>query len=148
MRFTHYLDKPLPIDKIEGLCKLLRKETYAYQVISSAVKDKKVQSTMLALAEESNQYANELYSEVLVPAGMTEKTENSEENEALDPAVMDNKDALGHFCNTTEMKLVKAYREVLNESFFNKELRKKINDQLNGTLCNFMRLKIYKNSKY
>ena len=139
--FNFYKGSPSIIEKIKRLCNLLWKGTKEYERLYEGIADKELRNTILTLAQESNQYAFELHSQLLTLGGTLERLE-ADEIENIKPVVFNNEDELLTFCSTSEKQMVSAYREVLNESFLNEGLRKMISYQLNGILCSFMQLKL------
>ena len=129
------------LEKINNICRLLWQGKKEYEQVASATKDKDLQCTMLSLAQESNQYAHELSSQVRTLGGVpeTEKINEPEVREELKNLDDDNK--VLTFCKMNEKKMISAYREILNESFLYEGLRKMIRYQLNEMLCIFMQIK-------
>ena len=140
--FNIHKSSPSHIEKINSLCTLLKKGTKEYEKLSGSITNKEIRNTVLTLAQESNQYACELYSQVLTLGGTPQKTHAVEPESDIDCTIADNENKLLSFCSTAEKKMVSAYHEVLNESFLNEGLRKMIRYQLNGILCSFMQLKL------
>ena len=139
--FNLYKAPPFLLEKINNICKLLWQGKKEYEQVATAAKDKDLQCTMLSLAQESNQYANELSSQVRTLGGVPEieKINEPEVREEI-KSLSDDKEILT-FCNKNEKKMIGAYREILNESHLYDGLRKMIRYQLNEMLCIFMQVK-------
>jgi len=133
---------PFILEKIENLCNLLLKGKREYEQVASVVPDKDLRRTILTLAQESNQYACELFSQIQSLGGITQEEKTDESECELDIKVLTDENEILSFCKMNEKKMVSAYREILNESFIYEGLRKMIRYQLNGILCAFMQLKL------
>jgi len=144
LRFNHYNGSPTPIEKINTLYSLLKKGTKDYKRLSVGVENKEMKTTILILAQESNQYASDLNSLISSLKERLQKNDAAETESNLTHAFVNNDEEVFNFCHITEEKVINAYREILNEPFLNVEFRKMISYQLNGTLCSFMQLKLMK----
>ncbi len=136
-----YKASPYLLEKINTICSLLRQGKKQYEQVATTIKDKDLRRTMLSLAQESNQYACELSSQIHTLGG-------TPEIEIINDAVMEDeiKNVNGEteimiLCERNEKKMMSAYREILNESFLYEGLRKMIRYQLNEMLCAFMQVK-------
>ncbi|HEY8690615.1 MAG TPA: DUF2383 domain-containing protein [Chitinophagaceae bacterium] len=136
-----YKAPPYLLEKINTICSLLRQGKKQYEQVATTIKDKDLRRTMLSLAQESNQYACELSSQIHTLGG-------TPEIEIINDAVMEDeiKNVNGEteimiLCEKNEKKMMSAYREILNESFLYEGLRKMIRYQLNEMLCAFMQVK-------
>jgi len=136
-----YKAPPYLLEKINTICSLLRQGKKQYEQVATTIKDKDLRRTMLSLAQESNQYACELSSQIHTLGG-------TPEIEIINDAVMEDeiKNVNGEteimiLCERNEKKMMSAYREILNESFLYEGLRKMIRYQLNEMLCAFMQVK-------
>jgi len=144
------LDKlsPFILDKIHALCHLLWQGKNEFEALSSTIPDKQLRWTVLALAQESNQYASELSSQLHTLAGISVKEVNGVEKEEDDgkanitSETLHNETEVLALCRMNENKIVRAYQDILNESFLLEGLRKMLRYQLNGVLCAFMQLKL------
>lgn len=136
-----YKAPPYLLEKINTICSLLWQGKKEYECVATHVTDKDLRRTMLSLAQESNQYACELSSQIHTLGG-------TPEIEKINEAVMEEelKNVNGEteimtLCEKNEKKMMSAYREILNESFLYEGLRKMIRYQLNEMLCAFMQVK-------
>ena len=141
--FRFNLDKvsPFLLEKLNELCDLLWQGKNQYEQLSSAIPDKQLRWTILALAQESNQYASELSSQLQTLGGLSQKEMNADERATTLNTFHDENEVLA-FCRMNENKIVRAYQDILNESFLMEGLRKMLRYQLNGILCAFMQLKL------
>ena len=135
-----YKAPPYLLKKINNICNLLWQGKKEYEQVADTVTDKDLRRTMLSLAQESNQYACELSSQILTLGGTPEIE--------IDEAVMADKikNVIGEkeiitLCQKNEKTMLSAYREILKESFLYEGLRKMIRYQLNELLCAFMQAK-------
>jgi hypothetical protein len=133
---------PFLLEKIENLCNLLWQGKREYEQVASVIPDKDLRRTILTLAQESNQYACELFSQIQSLGGISHEEKTDEPECELDVKVLTDENEIFSFCKMNEKKMVSAYREILNESFIYEGLRKMIRYQLNGILCAFMQLKL------
>jgi len=145
--FNLFKASPFIIEKINCLCRLLWQGKRAYEQAAANIPDKELRRTVLTLAQENNQYACELSSQIQSLGG-TPANENSYKSEP--EAGMNNfgdQSVIMTFCKMSEKKIVNAYREILNEPSLYEGLRKMIQYQLNGILCTFMQLKLLSSLK-
>ncbi len=139
--FNLYKAPPYLLEKINTICSLLRQGKKEYEQVATTVTDKDLRRTMLSLAQESNQYACELSSQIHTLGG-TPEIEKINEAELKDEIKnLNDEEAIMSFCQKNEKKMISAYREILNESFLYEGLRKMIRYQLNEMLCAFMQVK-------
>ncbi len=139
---------PFLLEKMNNLCSLLLQEKKEFEQVATTVANKDLRNTMLTLAQESNQYACELSSQIQTLGGVWE-IEKIKEPELKDEIrnFKDEKEILS-FCRMNERKMVGAYQEILNESFLYEGLRKMIRYQLNEMLCAFMQVKQLNSLKF
>jgi len=136
-----YKAPPYLLEKINNICTLLRQGKKEYEQVATNVTDKDLRRTMLSLAQESNQYACELSSQIHTLGG-TPDMEIINESVAEDEIKNVNGETeIITLCEKNEKKMLIAYREILNESFLYEGLRKMILYQLNEMLCAFMQVK-------
>jgi hypothetical protein len=148
MELNVYQTPPVILEKINILCNLLQQDKIKYERVSATIPDKELRRTILSLAQESNQYACELSSQIQTLGGNSQK----EKMDGYDPDMAgdnlyDEKDIL-NFCEMNEKKMVSAYREILNESYLYEGLRKLIRYQLNGILCSFTQLRLLNSLRF
>ncbi len=146
--FNIYKAPPFLLEKMNNLCSLLWQGKKEYEQVAITMANKDLRITMLTLAQESNQYACELSSQIHTLGGIPE-IEKIKEPELKDEIrnFKDEKEILS-FCRMNERKMVGAYQEILNESFLYEGLRKMIRYQLNEMLCAFMQVKQLNSLKY
>jgi uncharacterized protein (TIGR02284 family) len=136
-----YKAPPYLLEKINTICSLLRQGKIEYEHVATTVTDKDLRRTMLSLAQESNQYACELSSQIQTLGGTPEIEKNNETVMKDEIKNLHGEQEIITFCEKNEKKMISAYREILNESFLYEGLRKMIRYQLNEMLCAFMQVK-------
>ena len=139
--FNLYKAPPFLLEKMNNLCSMLWQGKKEYEHVALTMANKDLRITMLSLAQESNQYACELSSQIQTLGGVWE-IEKIKEPELKDEIKnLNDVNEILTFCKINEKKMISAYREILNESFLYEGLRKMIRYQLNEMLCAFMRVK-------
>ncbi len=120
----------------------MRQGKKEYEQVAKTVTDKDLRNTMLTLAQESNQYACELSSQIETLGGIPQ-FEKMNEPEPGDEITIVNNDQheILTFCKRNENKMIAAYREILNDSSLYEGIQKMIGYQLREMLYNFMQLK-------
>ncbi|HXB43911.1 MAG TPA: DUF2383 domain-containing protein [Puia sp.] len=126
------------LGKLTQLLKVLQEVKKKYEAFAAGVKNTQLHQAIISLAVENNQYASELSSLIRSLGGETE-TIHSEGEQKIGKIAEKNILAA---CQRTEMRLVKVYKEVLNESYVYDSLKKMISYQLNGVMCAFHKLKL------
>jgi hypothetical protein len=133
------------LEKLDILFSLLKERKLEYEAFAGKVNDKQLKRTVLTLAQETNQYANELCSQIETMGGNIGTA--GEAFELQDTLVMvPDEDAILKSCEVSEKKMIVAYRSILNEPFLHDNLRKLIRCQLNGLTYAFMQLKLLNTS--
>jgi uncharacterized protein (TIGR02284 family) len=132
------------LNKLTQLLKALQEVKKKYEAFANGIKNIQLHQTIISLAMENSQYATELSSLIRSLGGETEAIVNmNEENEKGVEKKITEKNILAA-CQKTEMRLVKIYKEVLNESYVYDSLKKMISYQLNGVMCAFHKVKLLK----
>lgn len=142
MGFKIFKAPPFLLEKINELCDLLWQGKREYEQVSAIIPDKELRRTILTLAQESNQYACELSSQIQILGGALQKQKIYLSEPKLNINVFHDENDILSFCKMIEKKMVKAYHEILNESHLYEGLRSLIHYQLNGILYAFMQLKL------
>ena len=139
--FNLYKAPPFLLEKINNICRLLWQGKKEYEQAATTTKDKDLRCTMLNLAQESNQYAHELSSQIHTLGGVPETEKIIEPGLREEIKNLNDDNEILIFCKTNEKKMIGAYREILNESYLYEGLRKMMRYQLNEMLCIFMQAK-------
>jgi len=133
------------LEKLDILFKLLKERKSEYEAFACKVNDKQLKRTVLTLAQETNQYANELSSQIETMGGNMKyliEPDSVKDNVMM----MADQDDILKSCEVSEKKMIIAYRTVLNEPFLHDNLRKLIRCQLNGITYAFMQLRLLNTS--
>src|SRR5687767_3412436 len=106
---------PFLLEKMNNLCNLLLQEKKEFEQVATIVANKDLRNTMLTLAQETNQYACELSSQIQTLGGVGE-IEKIKEPELKDEIKnLNDVNEILTFCKMNEKKMIGAYREILNE---------------------------------
>lgn len=134
------------LERLDILFRLLKERKWEFEGFAGRMKDKQLKRTILTLAQEANQYAVELFSQMQVMGGKIKHLQ--EEAESLDNRLMieEEEDEILKSCEISEKKMIVAYRNILNEPFLHENLRKLIRSQLNGLTFAFMQLRLLNTS--
>ena len=132
---------PFLLEKMNNLCSLLLQEKKEFEQVATTVANKDLRNTMLTLAQESNQYACELSSQIHSLGGVPEIEKNNEPEQKDKIRNLNDENEILTFCKMNEKRMIGAYQEILNEAFLYDGLRKMIRYQLNEMLCAFMQVK-------
>ena len=146
--FNLYQAPPFLLEKMNNLCSLLRQGKKEYEQVATTMANKDLRTTMLTLAQESNQYACELVSQIHSLGGVPELEKINEPELEDEIKNFNDENEILTFCRVNERKMVGAYQEILNESFLYEGLRKMIRYQLNEMLCAFMQVKQLNSLKF
>jgi hypothetical protein len=135
------------LDKLDMLFQLLKERKMEYEAFAGKVTDKQLKRTVLSLAQETNQYAKEICSQIETMGGSLDSADHNCELQTKQHLVMipDENDILKS-CEVSEKRMMMAYRTILNEPFLHDNLRKLIRSQLNGLTYAFMQLRLLNTS--
>ena len=134
------------LEKLDILFSLLRERKIEYEAFACGVNNKALKRTVLTLAQEANQYANELSSQIEMMGGGKNRFPNEINNMQGNTLMITDEDDIMRSCEVSEEKMIAAYRTILNEPFLHDNLRKLIRSQLNGLTYAFMQLKLLNTS--
>lgn len=132
---------PLLLKKINNLYNLLLQGKRKYENIATIISDRDLRRAILSLAQESNQYACELSSQIQTLGGASPDKRTDDFDLGTETKTFRDENKILNFCMTSEKRMVKAYHEILNESCLYEGLRSMIHYQLNGILCAFGQVK-------
>jgi len=133
------------LEKLNDLLLALNKAKRRYEQMASTINNLQLRYTVLGLAQESRQYANELMSQIEVLGGNAAKHHSSSDfnYEGLTDRKSGEKEKEQlRDCTTNEDSLIQLYRKVLNEPFLYEMIRKMLKYQLNGIMHSFSKLKL------
>src|SRR4030095_14396308 len=108
-----YKSPPFVLEKLMRLHEVLRKEKENFENLAALIPNKQFCRTIGLLAQESNQYAREISSQIGTLSGGSIYSPVNNENtrqESAANAISNEDDAL-NYCVECEKDLIKAYRE-------------------------------------
>jgi uncharacterized protein (TIGR02284 family) len=125
---------PVILEKLRRLYKLLNEGKASYEKMAFKLEDKQLQRTIISLAQESNQYASEVSSQIHCLGGAFEETILTKSNhlEKEKNTIISDKESISEVCNMSEKKLLSFYKELLDEPYLFAGIRKMIQYQMNG----------------
>ncbi len=150
MYTTNFIYKA-PVAVVESLRKLfsvLNGENINFQRAVNITHDRQLKNTLLQFVQCSKQYANELKCQIesLGGGGIEINDAILPDNKGNDNLTMGNSKEILEYCCNCEVRVLSAYREILNQSFILKDLRGIMRHQLNEMLCSFLQFKMLKGS--
>jgi len=133
------------LEKLTRLLVALQEVKNHYEQVAKRIQNKQLKLSILGLAQESKQYANELIAHIETLGGVMHdrlklefnKMEDSGENLEV-PGNTD--DIIG--LKLEEQQVMKTYREVLNEPFLYDTIRQMVRYQQNGLLHCFSQIRM------
>ena len=140
----------LIIGKIRNLITTLQNANKSFKRIAARCTDRKAQIMVFGMATESFQFYKELSLYAQVLKGQPEFNENiftdycCSEN-APDQEYLENFDQVLEDCVHIEKSLISEYRKLLNDHLITGDLRKLLQEQLNGFLYAFVKIKMLSN---
>lgn len=133
------------LDKLTRLLNALQEVKNNYEQAAKRIQNLPLRLSLLGLAQESKQYANELIAHIETLGGKLQdriKTDfNKVEGPAADPELPANTEDLVQL-NLGEQMVLKTYRDVLNEPFLYDTIRQMVRYQQNGLLHCFSQIRM------
>jgi hypothetical protein len=133
------------LDKLTRLLNALQTVKNNYEQTALRIRNKQLRLSLLALAQESKQYANELMAHIETLGGKLSEQLRAEFNRTGSgegaPAPTDGTTDLREM-NLGEQLLMKTYRDILNEPFLYDNIRRIVRYQQNGLMHCFSQLKM------
>jgi hypothetical protein len=133
------------LEKLTRLLNALQDVKNHYEQVAKRIQNKQLKLSILGLAQESKQYANELIAHIETLGGdLNERTKSEcnrvdEEGDLLErPCITDELIGL----KLGEQQVMKTYRDVLNEPFLYDTIRQMIRYQQNGLLHCFSQIRM------
>jgi uncharacterized protein (TIGR02284 family) len=133
------------LDKLTRLLNALQEVKNNYEQMARRIQNQQLKMSLIGLAQESKQYANELIAHIETLGGkMHERTKSDfnrvEELAENSTSPGNNKDLL--VLNLDEQLVLKTYRDVLNEPFLYDTIRQMVRYQQNGLLHCFSQIRM------
>ena len=133
------------LEKLTRLLGALQEVKNHYEQVAKRIQNKQLKLSILGLAQESKQYANELIAHIETLGGVMHDRMKSDFNKMDDPGASleipgSTEDLVG--LKLEEQQVMKTYREVLNEPFLYDTVRQMVRYQQNGLLHCFSQIRM------
>jgi hypothetical protein len=133
------------LDKLTRLLNALQEVKNNYEQVAKRIQNLQLKLSLLALAQESKQYANELIAHIETLGGKLQDRIKTDFNRVDEPD--SNVEVPGYMVDLVQLNLgeqmvLKTYREVLNEPFLYDTIRQMIRYQQNGLLHCFSQIRM------
>jgi hypothetical protein len=133
------------LDKLTRLLNALQEVKNNYEQVAKRIQNLQLRLSLLALAQESKQYANELIAHIETLGGKLQDRIKTDFNKVEEHEV--NAEVPGYMVdivqlNMGEQLVLKTYRDVLNEPFLYDTIRQMIRYQQNGLLHCFSQIRM------
>jgi uncharacterized protein (TIGR02284 family) len=133
------------LDKLTRLLNALQEVKNNYEQVAKRIQNRQLRLSLLGLAQESKQYANELIAHIETLGGKLQdrlKTDfNKVEETVENPELPQNTEDLIQL-KLGEQMVLKTYRDVLNEPFLYDTIRQMVRYQQNGLLHCFSQIRM------
>lgn len=138
------------LDNLSRLLRVLQVSKKEYERTAFALTDQQMQAALLGHAQECNQYACELASQLEVLGGESVQADPSRSGDDLGEGLLafspggtsgTTKDAMRH-CSRNGETTLQVYVEVLSEPSLHENIRKLIRNQINGLMHSFAQLSL------
>jgi hypothetical protein len=133
------------LDKLTRLLNALQNAKNYYEQVAKRIQNHQLKLSILALAQESKQYANELIAHIETLGGTLQdrvKMDCNRVNEADEEQELPSSAADFLGLKIEEQLVMKTYRDVLNEPFLYDTIRQMIRYQQNGLLHCFSQIRM------
>ncbi|HCL82973.1 MAG TPA: hypothetical protein DIC22_03305 [Chitinophagaceae bacterium] len=133
------------LEKLYRLLSSLQEVKNYYEEVAKRIQNKQLKLSILGLAQESKQYANELIAHIETLGGdMQEGTKADCNRVAVSGEIQEIPGSREDFVGLKlgEQQVMKTYREVLNEPFLYDTIRQMIRYQQNGLLHCFSQIRM------
>jgi len=133
------------LDKLTRLLNALQEVKNNYEQVARRIQNLQLKFSLLALAQESKQYANELMAHIETLGGELQERIKTDFNRVDQPDTT--VEVPGYMVDLVQLKhgeqmVLKTYREVLNEPFLYDTIRQMIRYQQNGLLHCFSQIRM------
>ena len=133
------------LDKLTRLFNALQEVKNNYEQVAKRIQNLQLRLSLLALAQESKQYANELIAHIETLGGKMQDKIKTDFNRVDEPD--SNVEVPGYMVDLVQLNLgeqlvLKTYREVLNEPFLYDTIRQMVRYQQNGLLHCFSQIRM------
>lgn len=133
------------IEKLNRLLNALQEVKNHYEQVAKRIQNKQLKLSILGLAQESKQYANELIAHIETLGGKLNDRIKSDCNRVGESGEIleipgSSEDLIG--LRLEEQQVMKTYRDVLNEPFLYDTIRQMVRYQQNGLLHCFSQIRM------
>ncbi len=133
------------LDKLNRLLNALQEVKNHYEQVAKRIQNQQLKLSILGLAQESKQYANELIAHIETLGGILHDRVKTDCNR-VDQST-DSHEEVGSAEDLVQLKIgeqqvMKTYRDVLNEPFLYDTIRQMIRYQQNGLLHCFSQIRM------
>jgi len=133
------------LEKLSRLLNSLQDVKNHYEQVARRIQNKQLKLSILGLAQESKQYANELIAHIETLGGAMHENIKKDCNRVDDSGEMpeipgNTRDLIG--LRLDEQQVLKTYRDVLNEPFLYDTIRQMVRYQQNGLLHCFSQIRM------
>ena len=138
------------VGKIRNLISTLQNANRAFKLIAGRCNDRKAQILVFGMATESFQYYRELSLHAQVLKGEADFNETiftdyQYDQESAENMASESMDKMLSDCSDIEKGLISEFRKLLNDHLITGDLRKMLQQQLNGFLYAFAKIKMLSN---
>jgi hypothetical protein len=133
------------LEKLTRLLVALQEVKNHYEQVAKRIHNKQLKLSILGLAQESKQYANELIAHIETLGGVMHDRVKTDFNRVEDAGEIleipgNTEELIG--LKLEEQQVMKTYREVLNEPFLYDTIRQMVRYQQNGLLHCFSQIRM------
>jgi hypothetical protein len=133
------------LDKLTRLLNALQEVKNYYEQVAKRIQNQQLKLSILGLAQESKQYANELIAHIETLGGILQDRVKTDCNRVVESGEVQELpgsavDLVG--LKLGEQQVMKTYRDVLNEPFLYDNIRQMVRYQQNGLLHCFSQIRM------
>jgi hypothetical protein len=133
------------LDKLTRLLNALQEVKNYYEQVAKRIQNQQLKLSILGLAQESKQYANELIAHIETLGGILQDRVKTDCNRVVESGEVQELpgsavDLVG--LKLGEQQVMKTYRDVLNEPFLYDTIRQMVRYQQNGLLHCFSQIRM------
>jgi len=133
------------LEKLTRLLTALQEVKNHYEQVAQRIQNHQLRLSILGLAQESKQYANELIAHIETLGGVMQEKIKEDFNKVGKPEPADELPGYAEYMvglKLGEQQVMKTYREVLNEPYLYDTIRQMIRYQQNGLLHCFSQVRM------
>jgi len=133
------------LEKLTRLLTALQEVKNHYEQVAQRIQNYQLRLSILGLAQESKQYANELIAHIETLGGVMQEKIKEDFNKVVKPEPAEELPGYAEYMvglKLGEQQVMKTYREVLNEPYLYDTIRQMIRYQQNGLLHCFSQVRM------